>query len=130
MTRDAVDEAPVDEAAPALQRLRDAGFMLIVVTNQPVIARGLCTESTLELIHNSLKRSIETEGGRLDAIYCCPHHPETQYDEGVKELRRGCDCRKPAPGMLERAAREHGSRGKCSSPGAPGPGLRCASGAA
>ncbi len=87
----------------AIKLLNDRGIRTVVVTNQPVIARGLCEPAALELIHSRLKRSIETAGGRIDAIYHCPHHPETQHGDGVVELRKGCECRKPAAGMLLKA---------------------------
>jgi D-glycero-D-manno-heptose 1,7-bisphosphate phosphatase len=79
-----------------------------VVTNQPVIARGLCTEETLTEINEKLGALIRARGGELAAIYHCPHHPETHHGEGVTSLRRACRCRKPAPGMLFHAQRNLG----------------------
>ncbi|MBR9703014.1 HAD-IIIA family hydrolase, partial [Candidatus Woesearchaeota archaeon] len=77
-------------------------------TNQPVIARGLATKETVEIIHKKMREMIAAEsGGKIDAIYYCPHHPETQYGEGITELRRGCDCRKPKAGMILTAKDEH-----------------------
>jgi histidinol-phosphate phosphatase family protein len=92
----------------AVRILNRKGIKTIVVTNQPVIARGLCEVSALNLIHHKLQGILESEGARLDAIYYCPHHPETHHDGGIKELRRACDCRKPGIGMLMQAKREHG----------------------
>lgn len=94
--------------AEAVALLNRHGIRCVVVTNQPVIARGLCTEETLAVIHEKLRADIRAAGGELAAIYHCPHHPETHHDEGVAALRRGCRCRKPAPGMLLRARRELG----------------------
>jgi mannose-1-phosphate guanylyltransferase/phosphomannomutase len=95
-------------AAEAVARLTRHGIRSVVVTNQPVIARGLCTEETLTAIHEKLRQLIRSGGGELSAIYHCPHHPETHHGEGVPSLRRACRCRKPAPGMLFRARRELG----------------------
>lgn len=103
------DQLEMLEGVPeAIRLLNTHGIRSVVVTNQPVIARGLCTQSTLDLIHAKLERELETKGARLDAIYCCPHHPETQHLEGVRELRRGCDCRKPGIGMILAAKEEMG----------------------
>ncbi len=92
------------EAVALLNRL---GLRCVVVTNQPVIARGLCDEETLARIHERLREEIAAAGGKLAAIYHCPHHPETHHDEGGNvELRRACRCRKPSPGMIFKAMRE------------------------
>lgn len=93
-------------AAAAVAQLTQRGIRCIVVTNQPVIARGLCTEETLAAIHAKLTAEVRAAGGEIAAIYHCPHHPETHHGEGIAALRRGCRCRKPAPGMLLRARRE------------------------
>jgi D-glycero-D-manno-heptose 1,7-bisphosphate phosphatase len=90
------------DVAPALARLKKAGFLLIVVTNQPVIARGLASANDVEQIHRRLQELLPP-AARIDAFYICPHHPEGV----VAELRAACDCRKPEPGLLLRAAREH-----------------------
>lgn len=88
----------------ALARLAAAGFRLVLVTNQPVIARGLATEETVHRIHDHLAGRIRAaHGPALEAIYFCPHHPRAT----LPAYRGPCDCRKPAPGMLLRAAREH-----------------------
>lgn len=88
-------------AAEALARLRDAGFKLVVVTNQSGIARGYMSEADLAAVNESLARQLEGQGAGIDEYYFCPHHPE----HGDK---KDCDCRKPRPGMAKRAAREHG----------------------
>jgi histidinol-phosphate phosphatase family protein len=95
-------------AAEAIALLCRQGIRCVVTTNQPVVARGLCTAETLEAIHDRLRTGIAAGGGNLDAIYVCPHHPETHHGEGVPELRRACRCRKPAPGLIFRACRELG----------------------
>jgi D-glycero-D-manno-heptose 1,7-bisphosphate phosphatase len=89
----------------ALRALKQAGFLLIVVSNQAVVARGMISEAELELIHAEMQRLLEAAGApRLDAVYSCPHHPEVT----LREYRVACQCRKPRPGSLLRAAREHG----------------------
>jgi D-glycero-D-manno-heptose 1,7-bisphosphate phosphatase len=90
--------------ATALAHLHEAGFLLVVVTNQSAVARGLLTLPMLEEIHAELQRRLTAAGAPLDALYYCPHHP----DEGDPPFRCRCDCRKPAPGMLHRAAADLG----------------------
>jgi D-glycero-D-manno-heptose 1,7-bisphosphate phosphatase len=86
----------------ALKLLKEAGFRLIVVTNQSAVARGMLTEEELGLIHEELNRRLAADGAAVDAFYYCPHLPEG----AVKRYARACDCRKPAPGLILRAAAE------------------------
>jgi D-glycero-D-manno-heptose 1,7-bisphosphate phosphatase len=86
----------------ALRRLRAAGWTVIVVTNQSVVARGLVTEEGLRQIHRVLEAQLRERGAMLDAMYYCPHHPEG----AVARYRVVCDCRKPEPGLLLRAAKD------------------------
>ena len=88
-------------AAKAIARANEAGFLVIVVTNQSVIARELCTLETLERIHAKMEGELAGGGARVDAIFFCPHHPA--YSEG--EL---CGCRKPETGLVDKAVREFG----------------------
>jgi D-glycero-D-manno-heptose 1,7-bisphosphate phosphatase len=89
----------------ALARLHDAGYLLLVVTNQTVVARGLCTEQDVDSVHRRLQSMVSAAGGPvLDGWYVCPHHPSAT----VPEYRQICDCRKPAPGLLWRGAKEQG----------------------
>jgi D-glycero-D-manno-heptose 1,7-bisphosphate phosphatase len=88
----------------ALVRLRAAGWALVVVTNQSVVARGWVSEAELQQVHRVLLDMLRDRGASLDAIYYCPHHPEGT----VAEYARACECRKPNPGMLLRAAVELG----------------------
>lgn len=90
--------------AEALNKINESGYLAIVVTNQPVIARGEVTFEGLETIHNKMETLLGKEGAYLDAIYFCPHHPHSGYEGEVKELKIECDCRKPKPGMLLKAA--------------------------
>ena len=88
-------------AAAGMAVLHRAGFLLVVATNQSAVARGLLTGSALAALHAELARKLKAEDPQAfwDALYACPHHPD---------FGPGCDCRKPAPGMLRRAAAEHG----------------------
>ena len=86
----------------ALKTFQDAGFLLIVVTNQAGIARGYFTEDDLQRMHTYLAEELAKSNVHLDAIYYCPHHP----DGIIQELAVACDCRKPRPGMLLRAAKD------------------------
>ena len=84
--------------APAIMALNRAGFLVIVVTNQAGIARGYYDEQAMHMLHEHLKQALAVEGGHLDGIYFCPHHPD---------FSGACACRKPEPGMLLQAAAEH-----------------------
>jgi D-glycero-D-manno-heptose 1,7-bisphosphate phosphatase len=83
----------------AARALSDAGFKLVVATNQSAVARGILTEAQLEAIHTHLTLLLSAGGAAVDAWLYCPHHPI----DGVEPYRRACDCRKPQPGMLLRA---------------------------
>ncbi|MEO1765708.1 D-glycero-beta-D-manno-heptose 1,7-bisphosphate 7-phosphatase [Thiobacter aerophilum] len=87
-------------AIDAIRRLNEAGFLVIVTTNQSGIARGYYTEADVLELHRQVDADLARHGGHIDAYYYCPHHP--QYGP-----LRDCDCRKPEPGMLLRAAEEH-----------------------
>lgn len=89
--------------AEALRLINDARLKAIVVTNQSGVARGICTEDELRLIHARMINELWKQGARIDGVYYCPHHP----DYGDERYRRECECRKPGPGMLQAAAREH-----------------------
>lgn len=90
--------------AEAVKRINQSGYLAIVVTNQPVIARGEVTFEGLQTIHNKMETLLGKEGAYLDGIYFCPHHPHKGYEGEVPELKIDCDCRKPKPGMLMKAA--------------------------
>lgn len=96
----------IDGVAEAIRKINESGYLAIVVTNQPVIARGEVTFEGLETIHNKMETLLGKEGAYLDAIYFCPHHPHSGYEGEVKELKIDCDCRKPKPGMLLKAAQD------------------------
>lgn len=93
-------------AADAIRKINLSGYLAVLVTNQPVIARGEVTYGQLELIHNKMETLLGNEGAYLDAIYFCPHHPHKGYEGEVPELKFDCDCRKPKPGLLLKAAED------------------------
>jgi D-glycero-D-manno-heptose 1,7-bisphosphate phosphatase len=84
----------------AVRLLNRAGFAVVVVTNQAGIARGIVEESFVHESHRAISGRLAEGGARIDAYYYCPHHP----DGTVPELRQRCECRKPRPGMLLKAA--------------------------
>jgi len=92
----------VPGAPDAIRLLREAGFRVVVVTNQSGIARGYYDEAAMHRLHRHMDELLAREGAAVDAYYHCPHHP----DGTVDAYRTVCDCRKPLPGMLEQAARE------------------------
>lgn len=94
-------------AAEAIRRINKSGYLAIVVTNQPVIARGEVTVEELNQIHNKLETLLGREGAYLDAIYYCPHHPDSGFKGEIPELKIDCDCRKPKPGLLLKAAKDY-----------------------
>ena len=89
-------------SAEAIRLINESGMKAVVITNQSGIARGFYDESFVEQIHSSLQDALRAEGAVIDAFYFCPHHPTA----GRGEYLQTCDCRKPAPGMLLRAAAE------------------------
>ena len=84
-------------AAESVVALRRAGYAVVVITNQGGVGRGFMTEDALKAIHSQMEAELAAGGARLDAVVYCPHHPDA-----------GCDCRKPQPGMLHRAAADLG----------------------
>jgi D-glycero-D-manno-heptose 1,7-bisphosphate phosphatase len=88
--------------ADALRLLRRAGFALVVITNQSAIARGIIDEAFLEEVHGELSARLERGGASVDGYYFCPH----LADAPIERYRQACGCRKPGPGLIERACRE------------------------
>ena len=95
------------QTAEAIRKINESGYMAILVTNQPVIARGEVSFTELNQIHNKLETLLGEKGAYLDAIYFCPHHPDKGFAGEVPELKVVCDCRKPKPGMLYQAAADY-----------------------
>jgi D,D-heptose 1,7-bisphosphate phosphatase len=89
-----------------IYELNHAGLRAVLITNQPVIAKGFCTEADLQQIHNKLETLLGREHAFLDRIYYCPHHPEGGFPGERTELKIDCDCRKPKTGMILQAQRE------------------------
>ncbi|MBA7668790.1 D-glycero-beta-D-manno-heptose-1,7-bisphosphate 7-phosphatase [subsurface metagenome] len=100
--KDLKDLKILPEAPGAIKLLNEHSFKVVVITNQSGVARGYLTEEKLEEIHEEMRRQLSEKGAQLDAIYYCPHHPT----QGKGKYRKNCWCRKPNPGMLERAASE------------------------
>ncbi|MBL8994222.1 MAG: HAD-IIIA family hydrolase [Spirochaetia bacterium] len=90
----------------AVKQINQSDFLSVVVTNQTVVARGLCDFGQLRRIHNKLEWQLGHAGAKLDAIYVCPHHPDKGYPGEVAALKIECECRKPKPGLLLQAARD------------------------
>ena len=91
-------------AAEAVRALNEAGWLAVLVTNQAGVARGYFAEEMIGRVHDALAEELEKGGARLDAVYYCPHHPSV----GEPPYRLDCDCRKPRPGLIRRAAEELG----------------------
>ena len=89
-------------AGAAIRRLNEAGFKVVLVTNQSGVARGYFSESFVLDTHALLEQRLRNEGARFDGIYYCPHHPT----KGNSRYTTECDCRKPGTGMIDRAARD------------------------
>ena len=91
--------------AEAIKKINASGYLCIVVTNQPVVARGEVTVEELDTIHKKMETELGLNGAYIDGLYYCPHHPHKGYDGEVLELKIECECRKPKPGLLIKAAK-------------------------
>ena len=92
--------------AEAIKMINKSGYLAIVVTNQPVIARGDCTWEELQQIHDKMETELGKEGTFLDAIYICPHHKDKGFEDERPEYKFDCECRKPKPGLFLQAAKD------------------------
>ena len=90
----------------AIKKINQSEYLAIVITNQPVVARGLCTIDELEKFHKKMETLLGLEGAKLDAVYYCPHHPDKGYPEENKAYKMNCNCRKPDIGMVLNAAKD------------------------
>ncbi len=97
----------IDGAAEAVRRINQSGYLAIVVTNQPVIARGDVTWDELKLIHRKMETLLGEKGAYIDDIFVCPHHPDKGFPNEVPAYKCDCDCRKPKPGLLLQAAEKY-----------------------
>jgi len=97
----------IDGAAEAIKTINSLGYLAIVITNQPVIARGEVDFPTLDLIHMKMETDLGKYGAYIDDIFYCPHHPDKGFDGERLEYKIDCDCRKPKPGMIHKAAEKY-----------------------
>ena len=87
----------------AIKKLNEAGYKVVVITNQAGVARGITTEVMVQTVDKVLHRKILSGGAHLDGIYYCPHHPE----HGVYPYKQNCECRKPHTGLIKKATKDH-----------------------
>ncbi|WP_420574466.1 HAD-IIIA family hydrolase [Kordia sp.] len=92
-----------DNAIKAIKKINTSNFLAIVITNQPVVARGLCSIEELQEIHHTLEFTLGNAGAKLDAIFFCPHHPDKGFEGENVDYKKDCRCRKPKTGMIEDA---------------------------
>ena len=92
----------IDGTAEAVRLLNEAGYKVIVITNQAGVARGYYTEADVKILHDYMNEVLERDGAHVDAFYYCPHHPE----HGIGLYKKKCHCRKPETGMFEMAERD------------------------
>jgi histidinol-phosphate phosphatase family protein len=90
------------DVGKVIKVLNHFGFLAVVITNQPVVARGLIKPEGIDKIHSVLINRLKKRGAKIDAVYFCPHHPNAT----LKKYRKRCRCRKPEPGMILKAARD------------------------
>ena len=96
----------LDGVTDAVKEINASGYLAVVVTNQPVIARGEVTVPELNEIHNKLETLLGNDGAYIDGLYYCPHHPDKGFEGEIPELKFECGCRKPKPGMLIKASED------------------------
>lgn len=89
-------------AGRAIRRLNDAGFKVVLVTNQSGVARGFFPEELVHEAHERIDEMLRSDGARIDAVYYCPHHPTA----GNSHYTRECQCRKPKTGLIDRAVQD------------------------
>ena len=97
----------IEGSAQAVATINRSPYLAIIITNQPVIARGDCTVEELEHIHNRLECQLGEQGAYVDAVYYCPHHPDDGYVGERSEYKINCACRKPKPGLILQAAEDY-----------------------
>lgn len=93
-------------ASEAIKNINNSEYLCIVITNQPVIARGEVTEEELFDIHKKMETLLGNNGAYIDGLYYCPHHPDKGFDGEIKELKIDCECRKPNIGMLKKTVED------------------------
>ncbi len=105
--KDTKDFKLLPGVSEAIKKINDSGYLAIVITNQPVVARGEVSFEKLDMIHKKMETLLGMGGAYLDDIYYCPHHPDKGFDGEIPELKIKCDCRKPNIGLVKKAALEH-----------------------
>jgi len=93
-------------AAKAIKKINNSDYLTVVITNQPMIAKGFLTEEDLKEIHKKLETELGRGGAKIDTIYYCPHHPERGFNGEISELKIKCNCRKPEIGLFLKAKEE------------------------
>lgn len=96
-----------DSAVEAIRKINEAGWLAVVITNQPVVARGLCTIDEVENIHRKMSALLGAQGVFLDAVFYCPHHPDKGYPGENPDYKMPCSCRKPQIGMINEASEQY-----------------------
>lgn len=97
----------ISGVSEAIKRLNTSDYLTIVITNQPVLARGECTFAELERIHMKMETELGKQGAYIDDLFFCPHHPHRGYEGEIPELKIDCECRKPNTGMIMQAAEQY-----------------------
>ena len=97
----------IKDADKAIKIFNSLGFLVIIITNQPVIARGEVDFNTLDLIHMKMETDLGYSGAYIDDLFYCPHHPDKGFEGERPEYKINCDCRKPKPGMILNAAKKY-----------------------
>ena len=97
----------IDGVSKAIKKMNESGYLTIVVTNQPVIARGEVSFDELDEIHNKMETLLGKDGAYIDGLYYCPHHPHKGYEGERPEFKIECECRKPKTGMIQKAAERY-----------------------
>lgn len=96
----------LDGVGEAICQINAAGILAVIVTNQPVIARGELEESELKVIHNKMDTLLGSQGAYIDRLYYCPHHTDRGFEGEVEALKFDCDCRKPKIGLFTQAKKD------------------------
>lgn len=104
--RNSDDFELIEGVSEAIKIINESGYLAIVVTNQPVIARGEVTWDELHEIHKKMETLLGKDGAYIDGMYICPHHPDKGFEGERPEYKLDCDCRKPKPGLLLQAAKD------------------------
>ena len=93
--------------AKTIKEINNSAFLAICITNQPAVAKGFISFDRLEDVHIELDKLLLSEGAYLDDLFFCPHHPDKGFKGEVRSLKKECDCRKPSPGMIFKAAEKY-----------------------